>query len=149
MGVMGGKLGIDALPPGEKKTGACQVGDIRRLLAGKHRVTFEPKLLGMFNLHVPVGSLHQPHRQAAVDPDGQIMNPLESWHRLFRVGLNHQAKTAPTGNICAAQRRSMTLSERSRRSTSSASMVMPILALFASSTRADSRGTNSFITRSR
>ena len=72
------ELRIDRRPRLQQRIGAGEIGDVRRLLGGEHRIVRLPVHLRALHFRVPVGALHQPHHQAPVglaSPDRRASRP--------------------------------------------------------------------------
>ncbi len=60
--VVGGELRIERAPVGEQQAKAGEIGHIGMELAREHGIVGKPALLRPLDLAVPVGALHQAHR---------------------------------------------------------------------------------------
>ena len=95
VGIVGGKLRIDAIGHRQKLAGIGDVADIGGLFAGKDRETFQPQNLRPFHLGVPIGALHQPHHNLAIQPDRQRVKKVDHRACPAAIGLHHHAKAVP------------------------------------------------------
>ena len=66
MGVMGGKLRVNAIRHGQQFLRATDVVHIGMRFCGQHRKTWEPLNLRQFDLCVPICALDQTHHDAAI-----------------------------------------------------------------------------------
>ena len=65
--VMRRELRKDPRPRVEQFSGAFQVAKVGHRLAREDRIIGKPALLRALDLGVPIGALHQPHHQAAIE----------------------------------------------------------------------------------
>ena len=105
VGVVGGELRVDAVGHAEQLARAGDVGDVGVGLAGEDRVAGQPHRLGALDLGVPVGALDEADHDAAVEPFGQRVQPVDDEGRARTVGLDDDAKTIPAGERGIGQRR--------------------------------------------
>ena len=93
IGVVGRKLGRDETTGrlAQQVAGAGQIGDVCTRLAGKERVAGQASLLGIFQLAIPVGALHQPHRDQVPLLPGQRRQPAEHRQSALGVSLHYHA----------------------------------------------------------
>ena len=105
VGVVGGELRIDAVGIADQLAGIGDVTDIRAGLAGEQRKAGMPVHLGALHFAVPVGALDQAHHDAAVQPRGQIVQPVDGLARALAIGLHHHAEPVPAGQRRIGQHR--------------------------------------------
>ncbi len=99
LGIVGRELGIERLPALQQTAGADQIGDIGRQLAGEHRVAGQALLLGMLDLAVPVGALHETHRNPPALAARQGLEPGNHRNRAFLIGLNGDPDARPASQL--------------------------------------------------
>ncbi len=93
--VVGRELRIDRILRRQHRPRASDVRCVGRSLACEHRIVDEPLLLPALDLGVPVGSLHQTHRNAPVLTARQIDQPIERRQRALLIALHCKAQPAP------------------------------------------------------
>ncbi len=95
MGVVGGELRIDPVGHAQQLLRMGDIADIGRILAGEHREIGQAQNLRPLHFRVPVGPLHQPHHDAAVQPVRQRVKPVDHRACAPAVGLHHHAEPVP------------------------------------------------------
>ena len=95
--IVGGKVRIDAGRV-QQFSGRCQISYICVLFTGKHGETGKAHHLRPLDLHVPVGTLHQPHHQIAVIFFRQGFKPLNFLQSPLAISLHHHAKAVPAAH---------------------------------------------------
>ena len=95
VGVVGGELGVDAVGHAEEFPGAADVGDVGRGLAGPDGEVGEAVDLGALHFRIPVGALDEADHDAAVEPGGQRMEPVDDGGGALAVALHDDAEAVP------------------------------------------------------
>ena len=97
MGVMGGKLRVDAIRHGQQFLRTTDVVHIGVWFCGQHRKTWEPLNLRQFDFRVPISALDQTHHDAAIQFLGQSIEPINDIGGALAIGLNDHPKPVPMG----------------------------------------------------
>ena len=95
MRIMARELRIDAVGHAQQFLRIGDIADIGGLLAGEHRETVQPQHLRALHLGIPIGALHQPHHDLAIQPGGQRIKPVQHSARAASIGLHHHAEAIP------------------------------------------------------
>ena len=95
--VVGGELRVEAIGPCEKRPRRREIGDVGIHLPRKHGIAGKPRLLRPFDLAVPVGALHQAHRNAAPCGFRDPSQPVDKRQRPLGVGLHREPEPVPAG----------------------------------------------------
>ena len=98
--IVRGEHRVDGVAGRQHAARAGQVAHVGVGLAGEHRVAVVTLGLGLLDLAVPVGALHQAHRHAPAGAAGQVGQEVDHEGRALLVGLHGQAIALP-----AVQRR--------------------------------------------
>ena len=96
MGVVCGKLRIDALAHVQKFARAADIGHICCRLAGENRKACQSFDLRALNLGIPIGALYKTHHDLAIKLGRKFMQPIQNSGGAFAVGLDHNAKSIPS-----------------------------------------------------
>jgi hypothetical protein len=115
--------GIDARALRQHLLGAGHVVQVGHRLAGEDRIIVEAALLGALDLRVPIGALHEAHHELPVMALGHGRDGVDHRARALLVGLDGKAEALPVRQRGSAITASITSSESSSRSASSASTV--------------------------
>ena len=97
MGVVGGELGIERLLLRQQTFRAGDIRDIRRGLAGEDRVAFEPALLALLDLAIPIGALDEAHHEAPAVAFGHVGEPRDQRQCPLLITLYGKAESIPAG----------------------------------------------------
>ena len=92
---MGCELRIKQRAPIQQLPRTSDIANIRRRLAGKHRIAIQPLLLRSFDFAVPIGALDQPERYAPAGLAGEIGEPVDYRRRALLVSLDDEAEPRP------------------------------------------------------
>ena len=95
VGVVRGKLRIDAVGHRQQLARAGDVGNVRIRLAREHRIAVEPHHLGALDFGIPVGPLHEPHHDLAVETARERVKPVDHMAGARPVCLDHNAEPVP------------------------------------------------------
>lgn len=97
VGVMGGELGVDAVPGGQEAAGAGQIGKVGMSFAGIDRIVGEALDLGPLDFRVPIGALHEADQQASARLVSRGDEPIENGRGTLLIGLDDEADPVPAG----------------------------------------------------
>ena len=95
MRVVRRELRIDRRPSLQQSICARQIGNIRRLLGGEHRIVRLPVHLRALHFAIPVSPLHQPHHQPPVSLLRQFAQPVDHRDPTLLIGLHRQPQPCP------------------------------------------------------
>ena len=122
--VVGGELRKQPRPRRQQFARSLNEAQVGHRLAGEHRIVGKPALLRALHLGVPVGALHQPHHQPAVEALGRLRQPVDDRGCALLVRLHGEAEAVPIAQRSDRLRTlPITSIESSSRSASSASTV--------------------------
>ena len=79
------------VPAAEQPRGTGDIGEVRRRLAGVHRVGPQPFDLGALYLEVPIRSLYEPHH----DRPAETLQPVDDGRGPFRIRLHRDTEPVP------------------------------------------------------
>ena len=95
MGVVGGKLWIDAVGQCQQLAGVRNIADISRLFAGEDGKAGKPQNLSAFYFGIPIGAFDKADHDLAVQLGGKRMQPVDDSARPPAVGLHDNTETIP------------------------------------------------------
>ena len=95
MGIVRGKLRIDAPSHAQKLFGIGDITDICCRLGCKHRKAFDAFNLRALYFGVPVSALYKADHDAAVKPLGQRVEIVDRVARALAIGLHNNAEAVP------------------------------------------------------
>ena len=104
MGIVGGKLRIDAVGHAQQFRRIGDIGHVGRGFAGEDRETVQPQHLRPLDLGIPIGPLDQPHHDPPIQPRGQRVKPVKHRPGAAPVSLHHHAKAVPARQRRVRQR---------------------------------------------
>ena len=96
MGVMGGKLRVNPIGHGQQLGRATDIIDICMRFGCKNWEARKAFYLHQFNLRVPISTFDQSHHNAAIQPFGQVIKPIDHMGGPLAISLHHDTKTVPT-----------------------------------------------------
>ncbi len=94
---MRGELRIKPRTRRQEIADACHIAQVGHRLAGEDRIVRQAAFLRALDLAVPIGALHQPHHETAIERFGGGAHPRDHRARALLVGLNGEAETLPSG----------------------------------------------------
>ena len=95
VGVVGRKLGVEAVGHAEQLSRQGDVTDIRGRLLGEDGIAVEAFDLSVLDFGVPVGALDQPHHQPPIERVGHGIEPVDHLSCAAAVALYHHPETVP------------------------------------------------------
>ena len=102
--VVGGELRKNPRPQRKQLLRAGHIIQIGHRLAGEHGIAVEPAFLRALDLGVPIGALHQPHHQFAVETACETVDVIDHVGGALLVGLDGEAKPVPARERSIAER---------------------------------------------
>ncbi len=143
VGVVGGELGMEMRRGRDQCPGADQIGQVGGRLGGENRIAGAARHLGALDLAVPIGTLDQPHHQAAAAFARQLFQCHDHARAAFLIGLHRQPQPAPRSQGRLARQPPSSFSDSTSRSASSASRQKLMSAAAASRASRSTRGYSS------
>jgi hypothetical protein len=122
MGVVRRELAVEVRRGVDDGASADQIAQVGRGLGRVDGIVGSAVDLGALDLAVPVGALHQPDHEATPGLAGELGHRFDHMRTALLIGLNGQTEACPGAQLRLARQRSSSLSDRTRRSASSASM---------------------------